>query len=93
MDDTLRLSRGVLYAQDGPIKVKRIGKGAFSVAMASLDVNDRRRPVVRCGGVACFGMHRLRSDRRPTMTYFVPRTAAYGSLTAVVRAAQSRTMP
>ena len=41
MDDTLRLSRGVLYTQDGPIKVKRIGKGAFSVAMASLDVNPR----------------------------------------------------
>jgi len=41
MDDTLRLSRGVLLTQDGPILVKRIGKGAFSVAMATIDVNPR----------------------------------------------------
>lgn len=35
--DDLRLSRGVLYTRGGAIKVKRIGKGAFSVAMVAVD--------------------------------------------------------
>ena len=35
--DSLRLVRSVLYTPDGTIKLRRIGKGAFSVAMATVE--------------------------------------------------------
>lgn len=35
--DNLRLVRSVLYTPDGAIKLRRIGKGAFSVAMATVE--------------------------------------------------------
>lgn len=41
LDNELRLSRGVLYTEREAIPVKRIGKGAFSVAMASVSPNPK----------------------------------------------------
>ena len=44
--ETLRLSRAVLQTPDGPIKVRQIGKGAFSVALVEENVASGERPRV-----------------------------------------------
>jgi len=45
-EETLRLSRAVLQTPDGPIKVRQIGKGAFSVALVEENVASGVRPRV-----------------------------------------------
>ena len=45
-EEMLRLSRGTLHTPDGPIKVRQIGRGAFSLAMVEDGVAPGVRPRV-----------------------------------------------